>query len=251
MSTKKSKFLRFSQKYTIFKKFYFFYNIYIRNFKFLFNGSQFGEDKKILELFDKNLKGTYVDLGCFHPTRSNNTFKMYKRGWHGLNIDLNPLTIDLFNFARPSDINICSAISNKKIKKKLYFLGDLDSKNTLDLNHKNWLSNHFNINKKDFKIKKVKTNTLSNLLNKYDFHKIDFMNIDIEGHELDVIKSIDFKKFDIKVICVEILNYDKFSKKRKNHIISYLEKNHYFLKDKSEINYIFKKKNNKFTQLSI
>ena len=47
--------------------------------------------------------------------------KLYKKGWKGINIDLNPLAIDLFNFARPSDINICAAISNKETKKKLYF----------------------------------------------------------------------------------------------------------------------------------
>ena len=241
MSTKKSTLLSFAKKYSFFKKLYFFYNIYIRNFKFLFKSSQFGEEKKILELFDENFKGIYVDLGCFHPTRSNNTFKMYKKGWHGLNIDLNPLTIELFNYARPLDINVCSAISNKKSTKKSYFLGDLDSKNTLDLRHKNWLSKHFNIHESDFKIKNIKTNTLSRLFKKYDFYKIDFMNIDIEGHELEVIKSINFKEFDIKVICVEILNYDKFSKQKKNQLISLLKKNKYSLKGKSEINYIFKK----------
>ena len=242
MSTNKSKFLNLSKKYSFLKKFYFFYNIYIRNFKFLFNSSQFGEDKKILELFDKDFKGVYVDLGCFHPTRSNNTLEMYKKGWHGLNVDLNPLTIDLFNYARPFDINICSAISNKKTTKKLFFLGDLDSKNTLDPNHKNWLSKHFKISKRDFKIRSVKTNTLNSLLKKYDFYQIDFMNIDLEGHELEVIKSINFKKFNIKVICVEILNYNKESKYKKKQLISYLRKKGYYQKGKSEINYIFQKK---------
>ena len=242
MSSKNSKFLNLSKRYPILKKFYFFYNIYIRNFKFLFNSSQFGEDKKILKIFDKNFKGVYVDVGCFHPIRSNNTYEMYKKGWYGLNIDLNPLTIELFDYARPLDINVCSAISNKRSSKKLYFLGDLDSKNTLDLKHKNWLSKHFKINNKDFKIKNIKTNTLCYLFKKYDFYKIDFMNLDIEGHELNVIKSIDFKKFDIKVICVEILNYDKFSNNKKKLLISYLKKNRYFLRCKSEINYIFEKK---------
>ena len=242
MSTNKSKFLNLSKKYSFLKKIYFFYNIYIRNFKFLFNSSQFGEDKKILELFDKDFKGVYVDLGCFHPTRSNNTLEMYKKGWYGLNVDLNPLTIDLFNYARPFDINICSAISNKKTTKKLFFLGDLDSKNTLDLNHKNWLSKHFKISKRDFKIKSVKTDTLNSLLKKYDFYQIDFMNIDLEGHELEVIKSINFKEFNIKVICVEILNYDKESKYKKKQLISYLKKRGYYQKGKSEINYIFQKK---------
>ena len=242
MFTNYSKFLNLSKKYHFLKKFYLFYNIYIRNFKFLFNSSQFGEEKKFLELFDKNFKGVYVDLGCFHPTRSNNTLELYKKGWHGLNIDLNPLTIDLFNYARPSDINICSAISNKKTIKKLFFLGDLDSKNTLDLNHKNWVSRNFKISKRDFKIRSIKTETLNSLLKKYDFYKIDFMNIDLEGHELEVIKSINFKEFNIKVICIEILNYDKDSKNKKKQLISYLKKKGYYQKGKSEINYIFQKK---------
>lgn len=243
MSTKKSRLLNLSKKYPFLKKLYFFYNIYIRNFKFFFNSSQFGEEKKISKLFDKNFKGTYVDLGCFHPVRSNNTLQFYKKGWKGLNIDLNQLTIDLFNFARPADTNICAAISNKKVKKKLYFLGDLDSKNTLDLNHKNWLGKHFNINKKDFKIKIVKTKTLNEILNKNKLYNIDFLNIDIEGHEFEVLKSVNFKKFNIKVICVELINFNKFSRNKKNQLVSLLKKNKYKFVDKSEINYIFKKAN--------
>ena len=243
MSTKKSKALNFIKKYPIFKKLYFFYNIYIRNYQFYFDGSQFGEDNKIIKMFKKDYKGRYLDLGCFHPTRSNNTLKLYKNGWQGMNIDLNPLTIDLFNFSRPKDINICAAISNKETKKKLYFLGDLDSKNTLDLNHKKWLSKHFRINNKDFKIKNIKTKKLINILKKHKFYKIDFMNIDIEGHELEALKSLDFKKFDIKVICIEILNYDKFTNTKKKRLINFFKKNKYFLAGKSKINYIFKKKN--------
>ena len=181
MSTKKSILLSVAKKYSFFKKLYFFYNIYIRNYKFLFKSSQFGEEKKILRFFKKDFKGTYVDLGCFHPTRLNNTFQLYKKGWSGINIDLNPLTIELFNYARPLDINICSVVSNSRKNKKLYFLGDLDSKNTLDLNHKNWLSRHFKIKEKDFKIKKIKSKTLGDILKENSLFKIDFLNIDIEN----------------------------------------------------------------------
>ncbi len=243
MSTKKSTFLNVSKKYSFLKKIFFFYNIYIRNYKFLFSSSQFGEDKKIIKLFKKNFKGNYVDLGCFHPTRLNNTFQLYKRGWKGLNIDLNPITIELFNYARPTDRNICTAISNKKSKKKLYFLGDLDSKNTLDINHKNWLSDHFKIKKKDFNVKSIKTNTLGEILKKNNFYDIDFLNIDIEGHELEVLKSLNFKEFNISVICVEIINFNKESKNKGSKILNILKKNKYKLVDKSEINYIFKKIN--------
>ena len=78
MSSANPTILKLSKKYPSIKKIYLYYNIYIRNFKFFFRASQFGEDKKIIKLFDKNKKGTYVDVGCFHPTRQNNTYLMYK-----------------------------------------------------------------------------------------------------------------------------------------------------------------------------
>ena len=68
------------------------------------------------------------------------------------------------------------------------------------------------------------------------------MNIDIEGHELEALKSLNFKRFDIKVICIEILNYDNFTNVRKKKLMSFFKKNNYFLVKKSKINYIFKKK---------
>ena len=50
------------------------------------------------------------------------------------------------------------------------------------------------------------------------------MNIDIEGHELEVLKTFNFKHFDIRVICIEIVNYDYYSKSikiNKNEIFSW------------------------------
>ena len=98
MPNSKSKLLELSKKYKFFKKIYFFYNIYIRNFKFLKNGSQSGEDKFITKLFDENFKGKFLDIGCYHPTRHNNTYELYKKGWSGINIDLNPFTIESVSY---------------------------------------------------------------------------------------------------------------------------------------------------------
>ena len=135
MSSSNSTLLNFTKKYPMFKKLYLFYNIYIRNYNFLYSGNQFGEEEKILSYFKKDYKGRYVDIGCFHPTKHSNTSNFYKRKWKGINIDLNPLTIDLFNLARPKDINICAAISNSVKSTDLYFVGDLSSENTLEKKH--------------------------------------------------------------------------------------------------------------------
>ena len=75
-----------------------------------------------------------------------------------------------------------------------------------------------------------------------------FMNINIEGHELEVLKTLNFKHFDIKDICIEIVNYDFYSRNikiNKNIIFKILRKNNYTLKFKSVINYIFVKNENK------
>jgi len=243
MLSSNSTILKLSQNFPSLKKFFLYYNIYIRNFKFFFQNSQFGEDKKIIKLFDKNKKGTYVDIGCFHPIRQNNTFLMFKKGWSGINIDLNPLTIELFKIARPNDLNICAAISNTKGIKNLFFDHQLSSLNTISKNHTIFIKKAFGM--KNLIKKKVKTNTLKNILNKTKIKRIDFMNIDIEGHEYEVLKTINFNFFDIRVICVEIVNYDYYSSKikiNKDKIFKLLKKKGYKLKFKSFVNYIFVKK---------
>ena len=243
MSSANSLFFKFSKSYPIFKNIFLYYNIYIRNFKFFFHSSQFGEDKKIIKLFKEKRNGTYLDLGCFHPIRQNNTYLLHKLGWKGINIDLNPVSIELFNIARPNDINICMAISRKKGSKNLFFDHELSSLNTISKNHTLFLKEAFG--KKNLKKKIIKTNTLNNILKKSKIKKIDFMNIDIEGNELEVLKTLNFKDLYIKVICIEIVNYDFYSKNiktNKKEIVSILKRNNYDLKFKTFVNYVFIKK---------
>ena len=236
----KSKFLQFVKKYPQFKKIYYFYNIYIRNFKFLFNSSQFGEGKIITDYFDANHKGNFVDLGCFHPTRHNNTLDLYKKGWRGINVDLSSLTIELFNFYRAKDTNINCAVSNKEGTKTYYSNGELSPLNTLEKNHLLFLNKNFNIKKLDFKQRKIKTKTLSNILKKNKFYNIDFLNIDLEGHEIKVIRNFNFNLYNIKIICIEVLDHNKVSTKHNKEIQKILKNNNFILSKKIGVNYLYK-----------
>ena len=237
----KSKFLNFVNKFPIFKKFYYFYNIYIRNYKFLNNGSQFGEEKFVLGFFNKEYKGKFVDIGCFHPTRHNNTFEMYKLGWKGINIDLNFLTIELFNYFRTKDININAAISDSEIVKKLYFVDELNTQNTLEKNHLTFLKNHHGVIENEISLREIKTKRLDRILDNYEFYDIDFMNIDVEGHELNILNSIDFTKYKIKFICIEMIEHNDLAKLNNEKIIILMKKNNFFLEKKIDFNYIYKK----------
>ena len=239
-----SLFYKLSKNNKYLKNIYFFYNIYIRNRKYLKNGSQLGEEKIILDLFDNNFKGKFVDLGCFHPTRHNNTFELYKKGWRGINVDLNPFTIELFNFFRPKDININTAISNKNEEVELYYINEFNTQNTLDKNHLEFLKSHHNVPQKQIIKKKIYTEKLENIQKKYNFKQIDFLNIDIEGHELKILENFDFENIYVKTICVEMIDHNEKSKEKNRKIRQILNKNFYLLKQ-LDINYIYINKNEK------
>ena len=88
-------------------------------------------DLVIDRLFRNKKKGIYIDIGCNHPIKYNNTFLLFKRGWNGINIDLDKKSIKEFNIFRPNDLNIEAAISDKEEKKNIYFYHERSSINTL------------------------------------------------------------------------------------------------------------------------
>ena len=66
------------------------------------------------------------------------------------------------------------------------------------------------------------------------------MNIDLEGLEYEAIKSINFKKFKINLICIEILDHNKLSKNKSKKILQILKKNDFKYLKKIGVNSIFK-----------
>lgn len=229
-----------NSKNKFFKKIYFFYNIYIRNFKFLSKSSQFDEEIFLKKYFKNDRKGKYLDLGCFHPVRDNNTYQLYKKNWNGINLDLNPLTIELFNFSRPRDINLNIALSRKSGKKNFYYFGEFSPLNTLDKNHLKFLEKNFNVKRNQYKIKRIKTEKINSILNKYKFNKIDFLSIDLEGQEYEVLRDFNFKKYKINLLSVEMLSHNILSKKISKKLDRLLVRNRFKFIYKTGVNYFYK-----------
>ena len=161
-----------------------------------------GVDSLVNNIFKNNDKGFYVDVGCGHPVKNNNTYLLNKKGWYGINIDLDNENINLFDIYRPSDQNISTAISDKIGEEDLFFYHSKSAINTINKKTADYQ------NAKVSSIKKIKTNTLNNVLNnsKYNNLKIDFLSIDIEGSEFLALKNFDFNKYNPKVIVVEHLD---------------------------------------------
>jgi hypothetical protein len=75
-------------------------------------------------------------------------------------------------------------------------------------------------------------------------NNIDFLNIDTEGSDFNILKSINIQKYKPKLICIEISQFTKNMNKKK--IINYLKLNHYKCIYKSSISSFFKRINNVF-----
>ena len=204
--------------------------------------SMLGEDLVVNNFFKNKTNGTYVDVGCYHPIDGNNTHLLFKNGWNGINIDLNKISIDLFNIARKNDENFRVAVSNKSKKIKFYYRKKINMLNTIN---KKFANNSF---KKGYSIDYIQARTLSSILkeSKLKNKKIDFLNIDIEGNEINALKTLDFKIYRPKLICVEIHNFTSNRLKKgnfKDHsIYKFLKQKGYKHIWKNEFSFIFKGK---------
>ena len=208
---------------SIFYKIYLYYNLYYRNkaFKKRASYSQDQEDLFINDYFKNIDNGFYLDIGCYHPIKYSNTALLYNRGWQGINIDMNQTSIDLFNILRKKDKNICAAISSSNKEVTQFIDHSYSPVNTIDKNFSQMISKRLQI--KPFSERKIYTNTLNEILEKYEIKiiKIDFLNIDVEGHDYEVLKGIDLLNIKPKIICIEVDNHEKnlSNEKIKNHLI--------------------------------
>lgn len=214
---------------SIFYKPYLYYNLYVR-FKALRKRntySQNQEDLFINDYFKEKNSGFYIDIGCYHPIKYSNTALLYNRGWKGINIDMNQTSIDLFNILRKRDKNICAAISNTNKKTIQYFDHLFSPINTLDKNFSSIASKKISFRKHTEKT--IQTYRFNQIIQKYDINikQIDFINIDVEAHDLEVLESIDLSIFNPKIICVEIANNQNNIKEKK--LRNYLNKYNYEL----------------------
>jgi FkbM family methyltransferase len=222
----------FFNKKSPLKYVYFFINKIISIFTYKKSYSQGSMDLILNHIFKNKIDGFYIDVGCQHPIKNNNTYLLFKKGWTGINIDLDNVNIDLFNFFRPKDNNINSAISNKVEKVKLFYYHQKSPINTLD--EKISLKQQAKIEKKI----DIQTNTLENILDNYSIKTIDLLTIDVEGFELKVLKGLNFDKYKPRVIIVEFLDleankweipYNNLDNVLKSEIYSFLINKNYKL----------------------
>ncbi|MFL9934712.1 FkbM family methyltransferase [Paraburkholderia sp. RL18-103-BIB-C] len=162
--------------------------------------SQYGEDAVLREIISPTFNnGVYVDVGAYHPIKFSNTYALYRRGWRGINIDMDPVKIEAFKLARSGDTNVCAAISNEKATRQAYIFSAYGLTSTIEPGEVARRA------ETPVSVRNVETTTLNDVLANscYSAREIDLLSIDAEGHDYQVLRSIDINKYRPKIVIVE------------------------------------------------
>ena len=187
--------------------------------------SQDNQDRYLEEnVFKGHKNGIYVDVGAYDGIDINNTLYFEKyNNWTGINIEPIKKIFDNLVINRPNNINLNCAVCNNDGETDFFCnTGHTEMisgiKHTMDVRHLQRTEYENNIMGSTTEIIKVNTQKLETIFDKNNITHVNYLSIDVEGAEFEVIKSINFDKVFIDVIGFEN-NYTDVSVP----IVKYLE----------------------------
>ena len=179
--------------------------------------SQYNQDRYLeTNIFKGYKNGFYVDVGAHDGISINNTLYFEKNNnWTGINIEPIKKVFDRLVINRPNNINLNCAVCNNDGETDFFCNTGYTEmisgiKDNFDIRHFNRLQ-HENLQMgSTTEVIKVKTKKLETILDENNIKHINYLSIDVEGAEFEVIKSINFNKVFIDVIGFEN-NYNDVS----------------------------------------
>ena len=133
--------------------------------------------------------GLYIDLGAADPDSHSVTRAFYERGWRGINVEPHPGFFARLAERRRDDVNINAAVSDRAGESDLYFVGEHTGLSTLEGGMADWHEQQG----VQVRAEKVRVTTLRDICEEHvRDSEIHFLKLDVEGHELAVIRGHDF-----------------------------------------------------------
>jgi FkbM family methyltransferase len=166
--------------------------------------SQNGEDLMAWHTFRrlKMLSGVYLDAGAHDPIEYSNTLIFYKRGWRGINVDFSETKIERFRRLRPDDHSVVACLSDgpREVQVAHYAASNTDRIMPVGITDYESL-----LGAKPVSTRSLQTTTLNEIIaaSRFKPEEINYVNIDCEGHDLEVLRGLDLNHCRPKVITIE------------------------------------------------
>ncbi|MCW1322644.1 FkbM family methyltransferase [Campylobacter jejuni] len=191
-----------------------------------YNG-QLGQDAIAYVIFKGKKEGFFIDIGANDGIEISNSLIFEQLGWKGLCVEANPITFEKLKKNRKCDLYNVAVFSENigRVKLATTKVSGLD---TLELNLTKEHQEKMLLfsNNDEIKYIEVDTITFGELMESYPMVQyIDFMSLDVEGGEFEVLKGIDFNKYSFGLITIEHNNV----KNMENAIIKFMKEKGYRL----------------------
>jgi len=171
--------------------------------------AQCGEDMMIdAALRGLNInKGTYLDIGAHHPYYFSNTQFLYEKGFSGVNCEPNPYLHKMFESKRKRDTNLNIGISiySEDVELDFYSMNPP----TLSTFVKDEAERYAGMKAHEIEeILKIQTMNINKVIETYYKECPNFISIDVEGLDCDILRTFDFTKYSPEVFCIEVAEYN-------------------------------------------
>ena len=159
------------------------------------------EDTHLWLAFAGRHSGTYIDIGAGHPIADNVSFFFYERGWQGIVVEPQQNLAGLYARLRPRDKTVSALVGTRSGPADFHVFDTFHGLSTTSAAH----ADAAKALGAPYRTIKVPTITLAELCRAHNLAAIDFLKIDVEGAEADVLKSGDWKRFRPKAVVVEAI----------------------------------------------
>jgi FkbM family methyltransferase len=174
----------------------------LRRSKPIISYAQRFEDIFLAHCFGGRRAGFYIDIGSGHPVYDNTSFAFYLEGWRGITVEPNPWLARLSRAVRPRDVHIEAAVGASAGEVTFHLIKDFHGLSTTIESHAGLARSQFG---KDSEAIVVAMTTLSQVCDQHALETIDFLKVDVEGAEQDVLLNGNWHKHRPKVIVAEAL----------------------------------------------
>lgn len=167
--------------------------------------AQFGEDRLLAEHFGHKQEGFYVEIGAYDGVEMSNTYYFERLGWRGILVEADPELAEQCRQARPKSAVVnCAVVGPDALPVVSFEISEecrgLSALN-LDDDHLARIQHY--TGRQQIRRITVSAMTLDQILQAHNPQAIDFLTIDVEGFEWEVLRGFTISRWHPHLVIIE------------------------------------------------